>query len=422
MDGGEGTTIPKDQQKAIQFFSQAAQQGHAAALTKMGTFHEAGVYGFKRDLNEALRYYTLAAEKGDVLAHTAIGDIYSHAQQHQGGGESEGGGVVPKRDLRRAIESYSAAAEAGHVPALHQLALIYAVGDVAGGVERNVVKAVALYQRAANLGDPHALWVVGTMLCAGDLGVVPKDEAKGREFFERAASQGHPPSQHALGVCWRDGVGGVVDVKKALKLLKASAKNGYPPARTTLGMMLLEGVSQREGGGESGGEEVVVVPKNVHGGIALLEEAVDQGDPDAMTQLGMVYATGMHLEGPQTQQATTNKSRAFSLFQSAVSKGEGHPLAHLFLGSLYEEGDNTLHPRVERNCERALYHYGKAAAQGLREGQYRLGLLYESGKESIAMDTRLACYWFAQAATQGHPDAQSRLDNLLSSSPPSEAG
>ncbi|MBQ9420088.1 MAG: SEL1-like repeat protein, partial [Synergistaceae bacterium] len=52
--------------------------------------------------------------------------------------------------------------------------------------------------------------------------------------------------------------------------------------------------------------------------------------------------------------------------------------------------------------------YGKAAAQGHAEAQYRLGMMYKNG-EGVPQDQEKATKLFEKAAAQGNVGAKSEL-------------
>jgi TPR repeat protein len=70
--------------------------------------------------------------------------------------------------------------------------------DMAYGQEANYDrKAVELFEKAAEQGDPHAQNNLGWMYYEGN--GVPQDYKKAIEFFEKAAVQGDPDAQNNLG-------------------------------------------------------------------------------------------------------------------------------------------------------------------------------------------------------------------------------
>ena len=72
---------------------------------------------------------------------------------------------------------------------------------------------------------------------------------------------------------------------------------------------------------------------------------------------------------------------------------------------------------VEKNTEKMLYWYTKAAEQGYAEAQFELGLRYGLGYASdhrIPIDVAKSTYWYTKAAEQGHKEAQDILKSRKS--------
>ncbi len=87
----------------------------------------------------------------------------------------------------------------------------------------------------------------------------------------------------------------------------------------------------------------------------------------------------------------------------SVAAAQGLPEAQFDLGVLYSSG------RVApKNDAEALTWYRRAADQGFAEAQYTLGNLYEDGT-GVMRDYTEAMRWYRLAAAQGHPGAQNNL-------------
>lgn len=77
----------------------------------------------------------------------------------------------------------------------------------------------------------------------------------------------------------------------------------------------------------------------------------------------------------------------------------GNPEASFNLGILYEDGLG-----VQQSIEQALLHYESAATGGSFKAQYRLGLLYFTGKK-VPLDKVKAKRWLTKAAAEGDSDS-----------------
>ncbi|MBQ7577767.1 MAG: sel1 repeat family protein [Synergistaceae bacterium] len=95
-----------------------------------------------------------------------------------------------------------------------------------------------------------------------------------------------------------------------------------------------------------------------------------------------------------------------------LSKAEqGDPAAQNVMGTYYESGNG-----LEKNYDKAIYWYTKAAEQGNTNAQYHLGVLYNKAKENPLR----AYFWFEVARMCGfnithiHQDYIIRLTEMLS--------
>ena len=103
--------------------------------------------------------------------------------------------------------------------------------------------------------------------------------------------------------------------------------------------------------------------------------------------------------------------KAFSLFSAAAE--EGSPGARYQLGKLYLAGLGTAQDRELGRDWLAL-----AAADGEMRAQYSLGLLLLE----VADSKQDGMHWLRQAADQGHPQAQARLEALAKAPTAGEDG
>ncbi|EIJ42674.1 TPR repeat-containing protein [Beggiatoa alba B18LD] len=84
-------------------------------------------------------------------------------------------------------------------------------------------------------------------------------------------------------------------------------------------------------------------------------------------------------------------------FTEAIHRGENAAL--IDLAQLYETGKGTT---VDLKKAAALYE--EAAQRGLKEAQYKIGILYADGI-GVSQNPTHALYWLNKAEANGHPDA-----------------
>ena len=113
---------------------------NAAQINSLGVWHERGLHGLPKNAEKALEYYQLAAAHGNALAMHNIGDLY-----RQGKGVPHNGAA--------AFEWYQKAAQAGHAIGLEDMGDCYLDGI---GVAQNRDEAVRLYRQAAKRGRKSA--------------------------------------------------------------------------------------------------------------------------------------------------------------------------------------------------------------------------------------------------------------------------
>lgn len=209
---GEGT--PQDFERAIEYYTLAAAQGHPLASCYLARFYQLGD-GVKRNEARAVELFQVAAARGNAKAQTALAHCFR-----------DGTGVPP--DRVRAIELYTLAAEQGDVTSQVNLALFH----LSEGVSRNPVKGALLLRLAADQGCPQGQCYLAICYLNGD--GVPQDCARAVRLLALSASQGYARAQLELGKCLYRGSGVGMDKKRAFALIEDAAKHGLEEARRHL--------------------------------------------------------------------------------------------------------------------------------------------------------------------------------------------
>jgi len=120
--------------------------------------------------------------------------------------------------------------------------------------------------------------------------------------------------------------------------------------------------------------------------IQALQQKADQGDPEAMYELGQAYRKGKWVP--------KDFAKAYDFYSRSALKGSAGGLVGL--GVMYQSGQG-----VKQDYPKALDIYSKAAKQGDARGQHALGYSYHSGK-GVTKDYRTAMEWYRKAAAQGY--------------------
>ena len=276
---------------------------------------------------------------------------------------------------------------------------------------------IAMYdfeQRAVQ-GDPVAQFCLGYMY-KHDKGV-PPDPQKAIEWYTKAAQQGYAPAQNDLGVIYgRIGQqslflgdeSGIEGLTKALQLFKNAADQGNPTSQFNAALMyqlvasLSSAVSPFTNYSRSMKCHRLVVSLN--------EKAAAQNYPPAQYELATIYRTG-------SLGATKDSKRALELLTEAATPNpnaalrykNGYPLAQHDLATMYAR-DGNFTEAVKWYQMAAIQ---VAAAQGVAESQFHLGLAYHKG-DGVNQDTKEAAKWYQMAAVGGYASAQNSLSVLYS--------
>ena len=185
---------------------------------------------------------------------------------------------------------------------------------------------------------------------------VERNLKKAKEYFEKAALQGHTISEFILGNIYYNGYETEQNFEKAVFWYEKAALKGDPKAQFNLGLMYDEG----EG-----------VIQNYEKAFKWFEEAAKQGLPEAQYNLGCMYEDG---EGVQQ-----NYEKAFEWFTKAAN--QGYSIAFNSLGYLYYYGKG-----VEQDFEKANLFKNKALEY---DSMMEKNLQYARKIESIFLEDTL---------------------------------
>jgi len=117
-------------------------------------------------------------------------------------------------------------AKGGSLAAQTQLGLWHLTG--AEGLERNHVRAVALFRRAADLG--HACAQASLAACYVKGWGVEQSDAQALAWMRKQADQCHAHTQYAVGKAYARGEGTEKDLPLGKRYLELSAAQGYGDA------------------------------------------------------------------------------------------------------------------------------------------------------------------------------------------------
>ncbi len=246
------------------------------------------------------------------------------------------GGDGPQVDLKE----LNARADAGDAEAQLQLGLLYS--GTSRDIRAKPAEAFRWFQKAAEQGQPEAQEAMGRLLLYG-IGV-PPDTAAAMAWYEKAALQGRAEAQGRLGNFYHDGISVPQDFSRALEWYGKAAAQGHGESMYNLGIMNAEGQGTepdflvagewfRKAAANGYG---FGVPEQYQEAVAWAEEvqqnraAADQGDAEAQYRLASLF----YGPEPRARNVPQHREAAIKLYHSAAAKG--HALAMYALGLIYQ--------------------------------------------------------------------------------------
>jgi uncharacterized protein len=311
--GVTGSTILKDDKKALELLKKAAEeQGNPVAMSTLGArlFNgdqptEGGAALVQKNPENAMKMFTQAADKGNPAANRLLAQIHE---------EGLGG---QKKDLKKALEFYSKAANGRDPEALFRMGVASEQGwmDAVSKevlVQPNAKNALDLYRLAAQNNDLRALYNVGVYYENGN--VVDKDVDKAFELFKRAAESGVPQAMQKVGLGYQNGQGVKQDLVAAKSWFEAGSNANFAPSQLSLGAMYEMG---------SG------VGANAGAAANQYSLAADQGLPLAMLRLASMYE-----RGTATPKNEPDFVKAWNYAKQAVDASQNADVAVQYLTAL----------------------------------------------------------------------------------------
>jgi TPR repeat protein len=302
--------------------------------------------------------------------------------------------------FERAFSLFQKSAELGNHTAQTCLAVMMINGN---GVIQDPKTGIAMLEMLVHTQVAEAESVLGELYYCGFY--LPMDDVKARRLFEKAARIKDPDALFFLGQIYGRGEGVAVDIQKALTYLEGAHKAGHPTAfvyqasltifedthedkiRESLSTLLHEA---EEGSSfaayllyEHYDKGTHFVPQDKLSSLRWLERAASQGHARALFELGHI-----HLEEERYDKA---------LFYLEQAAAQNHLGALHTLGVLYKQGGD-----VPYDPQKACTYLEKAASQGHALAKYSLGHYYYYQDPPLF---EKACFWLERAAEQDQPDA-----------------
>ena len=153
-----------------------------------------------------------------------------------------GEGELIEKDIVKAMEFYQRAADLNHTDALSSLGFIFQLGEE--GVEKNLPKAIEFHEKAAEFNDLNSLCNLARIYEKGIEGIIKKNILKAIELYEKTIQMNHMLSVYNLAIIYFIGDDeGIVEknILKAIELFERAAEMNDSYALYQLGTIYLNG-------------------------------------------------------------------------------------------------------------------------------------------------------------------------------------
>jgi len=214
---GTPEIAPSDVATAIKYCKSAAN-AKAAAVARRALYQLGRAYAASQQMPDAIAAWRRAADKGSTSAMVELGVLLATGQ-----------GVGKDEAQARAL--FERAAEAGNPRGVMNM---MALASISGGsaAPADPAKARALLTRAAEGSSVEAQYQLGLMSADGIGG--PQDDVAARAWFEKAAAQNHAGALERMGAFAQSGRGGPKDASAAKAYYERAAVLGNEEAKAAL--------------------------------------------------------------------------------------------------------------------------------------------------------------------------------------------
>jgi TPR repeat protein len=196
--------IPKDYVKAREWYEKAVAKGSVEAMDHIGKLYLHGGYGIQQDYAKAREWFEKGAAAGGTDAMRSLADIYWHGY----GVEVDNQTADQWRDRADTVQGdriyhaerlkFEQSAAVGDVPAMNKLGEYYKDGL---GVPKDYAKARGWWEKAAATGRTGSLEAMNNLGFLYEVGGpgLKEDDAKAVEWYEKAAAGGYRTAMCNLG-------------------------------------------------------------------------------------------------------------------------------------------------------------------------------------------------------------------------------
>jgi len=347
--------------RAAYWFHAAAMQGLPAAEYNLARCYLEG-FGVSKNPYKALELLEKAAGKNILQAQLAL------AKLCLSGAPADPDARPPQPELprneKRALELLKNLTEQNVPDALTMYAAYLAKQK-----NHDPQQVIKMLDQAAEQNDAKACMILADYLLNRHDSL--RDEAHARKLLEKASAE-NPEAMARFAYMVENGFGAPPDLPRAFELYNKSLQQEFSLlAAVKTANYLFTG----KGG----------VKQDIPQAIKLYSRAADAGVPEALTNLGECYRSGIGV--------TTDKERAFDMFFKAAQ--QDYPTAQYALGRAFAAGEGT-----QEDQKAAFFWFRQAAMRYDPRAMLETGLRYLEGRGTDP-DPAQAVIFLEQAYANG---------------------
>lgn len=216
---------PKKKETILEKSTRLADEGSLKHQMNLGYMYLYGTNGVKQDFEKSFKYYSMAAQQNDPIATNNLGSLYFN-------------GIGTKRDIKTALALFERAAELGNDDAAVNLAFIYLTGGKKDPTRNK--KAVNLLKKASK-ENKIARFMLGYAYYKGF--VVDQDMAEAYKLIKSVAGNEAQidEAQIILAQMYIKGQGTVQNYQSAVTAYRSAVEQGNLEACLELAKIYQEG-------------------------------------------------------------------------------------------------------------------------------------------------------------------------------------
>jgi len=203
----------------------------------------------------------------------------------------------------------------------------------------------------AKAGDANGQFILGIFLENGYL--LDKDEQAAAQWYEKSASQGYAPAQHALSQLLWAGRGITKNQALAYEYCHSAADKGYLPAQLDIAVSFEQGIG---------------IEADQKKCLEWINKAVGKNYNPAITYLALKYAEGLGVE--------KNIEQAEILYRRAAENGDAEGAFHFALICLESENQTDI--------KKGLQWLNFSASKNYSFAHRKLSIIYKDGLYGVS--------------------------------------